>query len=124
MRLLATTSVLAVALLVAGCSSTPSREPPASPTATEGVAIACGPLGPASCTQAVSVAVATLPSPHPSIAAVQIAAPSAQMTCPPSGGPAGAHVCGVVVTVRTTVGESTVGLVQSANGWIWSNLVR
>ena len=86
--------------------------------------IDCGPLGAASCQQAVTVAVSIPQVSGSPIRDVRIVSPSAQQTCPPSGGPPGAHVCGVIAVVTTTSGTTTVGLAQSDAGWIWSSLIR
>ena len=84
----------------------------------------CGPLAEASCKQAVQVAEGTLGAGHPPVLSAEIEAPSAQMTCPPSGGPLGSRACGVIAIVTTTDGAITVGLVESAGGWMWSSLIR
>ena len=86
--------------------------------------MSCGPIAQASCEQAVQVAEGTLGAGHPPVLSVEIEAPSAQMTCPPSGGLPGSHVCGVIAIVTTTAGATTVGLVESAGGWMWSSLIR
>jgi hypothetical protein len=118
--------VLSLVALCAACSPTPSPQSNVSPvpTPSQAIAVSCGPLAEASCEQAVQVAVGTLGAAHPPVLSVQIEAPSAQRTCPPSGGPAGAHVCGVMAIVTTTEGATTVGLVETTGGWIWSNLIR
>ena len=96
----------------------------ATSTPSPAVAVSCGPLGEASCEQAVQVAEGTLGTGHPPVLSVEIEAPSAQMTCPPSGGPGGSNVCGVIALVTTSEGATTVGLVESGNGWMWSSLIR
>lgn len=111
---------------VAACTPSPSPQPSAPRTVppSHGTAISCGPLDAESCQQAVTVAEATLSAPHPPLVAVRIETPSSVKTCPPSGGPPGAHICGVIVIMTGTSGDTTVGLVQSTNGWMWSNLIR
>lgn len=89
------------------------------PTST----IDCGPLEAASCQQAVTVAVSIPQLSDSQILSVQILTPSAQATCPPSGGPAGARVCGAIAVVTTPDGQTTIGLVQSDFGWMWSAMI-
>ena len=97
---------------------------PVGPTPSPAVSVFCGPLDAALCEKAVAVAEGTLPAGAPRIVAVRIEAPSALMTCPPSGGPPLSHSCGVMAIVTTTAGDVVVGLVRSGDGWIWSYLMR
>lgn len=97
---------------------------PAVSTPSPAVSVECGPLDSDLCQKAVAVAEGTLPAGAPRIVAVRIEAPSALMTCPPSGGPPGSHSCGVMAIVATTTGDMVVGLVRSGDSWMWSNLMR
>jgi hypothetical protein len=123
-------------LFVAGCTSNPTptttvAAPTLSSTPTSGpvlithVTVTCGPLDAQLCQKAVAVAEASLPRGHAPVVSVRVQAPSAQMTCPPSGGLGhNLHDCGVIAIVSTTAGQFDIGLVRSGDGWIWANLIR
>ncbi len=101
-------------------ASTPSLTP--SPS----VMVDCGPLAPDRCASAVAVAEGAFSPPHGPFTSVRMLAPSAVMTCPPSGGPEGAHICSLIAIISTADGSQTLGLVPGGqNGdWVPSNLVR
>ena len=87
-------------------------------------AVACGPLAADHCAKAVTVAEGTFPASHQPFISVRIESPTPTRTCPPSGGPSGSHICGVIATVTTVDTAVAVGLVPTDGGWVWSGLIR
>lgn len=119
--------LLVVLPLIAACTSSPSPQPvtpTATPESSPTTTIDCGPLAPDLCTGAVTVAEGSFPATHQPFISVQIESPTPTMTCPPSGGPPGSHLCGVIATVTTADGAVAAGLVRTDDGWVWSNLIR
>jgi hypothetical protein len=117
--------LLALFAVLAGCNPFASPQPSVSlQSPNEAVAVNCGPLAEASCEQAAEVAIETLGGADGPVLSVEIVSPSDQMTCPPSGGMPGSHACEVIAVVTTTAGTTTVGLVESDGGWMWSALMR
>ncbi len=117
-------------VVVVACMATPTSKASPSPSASPApssspsLSVACGPLVADDCAKAIAVAEGTFAVPHGPFISVRIEAPTALMTCPPSGGPPGAHFCDFVATVTTTETVVAVGLVRTSDGWIWSNVIR
>ena len=106
--------LFATALLLAACTVAPSPS-------TSG---RCGPLTQDDCQAAIAVAETALLAQEQPFTSIRIEAPTALMTCPPSGGLFGSHLCQVVAIASTTHGDVAVGLVRSTTGWIWSAEIR
>lgn len=125
---------LTVLALAAACTSNPSPQvviptaasspTTATPSSSPAISVDCGPLAVDLCAKAAAVAEGTFPATHQSFISVRIESPTPSATCPPSGGPPGSHLCGVIATVITADAAVAVGLVQTPDGWIWSGLIR
>ena len=116
---------LMLAIVLVGCTNpTGSLPPAASAGPGSSPSVDCGPLAGDSCSKAVVAAVTTFTEASLAISAIRIVTPSALMTCPPSGGPAGSAICDVLVVFTIPEGEVAVALVRTSGGWIRSDLIR